>query len=105
MKSSYSKKENPVFCDSLRFPVLSEKTVRLQENGVYVFVVSSWAKKDLVRKAVESVFDVKVRKVSILNRKGKVKSFRGRSGVRSDVRRAHVSLDAGSRIDFSAGVA
>ena len=42
--------------------------------------------------------------VNTLNQKGKVKLFRGQKGVRSDVKKAIVTLTKGQTIDVTAGV-
>ena len=36
--------------------------------------------------------------------RGKTKRFRGRPGVRSDVKKAYVTLEAGNSIDVSTGL-
>jgi large subunit ribosomal protein L23 len=55
-----------------------------------------------IRKAVESVFGVRVNKVNTLNRKGKRKRNRrtGAYGQRVDTKRAVVTLAAGDKIDL-----
>jgi large subunit ribosomal protein L23 len=91
--------------DVLRSPVVTEKSTSVSEFNQYVFDVNIRSTKTEIKKAVESVFNVKVQSVNTLIRQGKVKVFKGRRGRRSDVKRAFVSLDASSKIDFtSAGV-
>ncbi|HJK86867.1 MAG TPA: 50S ribosomal protein L23 [Candidatus Megaira endosymbiont of Nemacystus decipiens] len=87
--------------DLIRKPIITEKSTFLGEQGKYVFEVSKDATKPLIRKAVESIFEVKVTSVNILNQKGKVKKFKGTLGRRPDVKKAIVSLEKGSSIDFS----
>jgi large subunit ribosomal protein L23 len=43
--------------------------------------------------------------VNTLVQKGKAKRFKGRPGVRSDVKKAYVQLADGQSIDLTAGVA
>jgi large subunit ribosomal protein L23 len=50
------------------------------------------------------VFDVKVKSVNTLVRKGKKKAFRGRPGEQSDVKKAVVTLEEGHRIDVTTGL-
>lgn len=84
-------------------PHVSEKTARLQEvSNQYVFEVARDATKADVKAAVEKLFDVKVEAVNLLNVKGKSKSFRFRSGRRSDWRKAYVRLAEGQSIDVMA---
>ena len=49
-------------------------------------------------------FKVEVKGVSVTNVKGKTKRFRGRPGVRSDVKKAYVMLEAGNSIDVNTGL-
>jgi large subunit ribosomal protein L23 len=65
-------------------------------------VVHPTATKVEIRKAVESVFGVRVNKVNTLNRKGKRKRNRrsGAYGQRVDTKRALVTLAAGDKIDL-----
>jgi large subunit ribosomal protein L23 len=86
----------------IRAPLVSEKTARLQESNQYVFEVASTATKADVKSAVESLFNVKVEGVNVLNVKGKTKAFRNRAGTRGDWRKAYVRLADGQSIDVMA---
>ena len=86
----------------IRAPLVSEKTARLQETNQYVFEVASGATKADVKSAVESLFNVKVEAVNVLNVKGKNKTFRNRAGTRGDWRKAYVRLADGQTIDVMA---
>jgi large subunit ribosomal protein L23 len=82
-------------------PHLSEKANRLTERyNQVVFKVLSDATKPEVKAAVELLFNVKVKGVTVLNVKGKRKRFGGRFGQRSDWKKAYVSLETGHEIDF-----
>jgi large subunit ribosomal protein L23 len=83
-------------------PLVSEKTSRIQENNQFVFEVATTATKADVKSAVESLFNVKVEAVNVVNVKGKNKSFKNRAGRRSDWRKAYVCLAAGQTIDVMA---
>jgi large subunit ribosomal protein L23 len=83
-------------------PVVSEKSYALLDTGAYTFVVHPDANKIEIRQAVESIFNVRVRKVTTLNRPGKRKRNR-RSftfGKKADTKRAIVTLAGGDRIDL-----
>ncbi|MGH9045502.1 MAG: 50S ribosomal protein L23 [Acidimicrobiales bacterium] len=86
-------------------PVVSEKTYKLMDQRVYVFVVDKRSTKIDVRRAVEELFSVKVQRVNTLNRKGK--STRNRRtntlGRRPDTKRAFVTLQSGDKIDLFEG--
>jgi large subunit ribosomal protein L23 len=83
-------------------PVVSEKSYRLMEDGVYVFVVAPDATRIEVRQAVEQTFGVRVTNVNTLNRKGKLRRNRRTNtvGKRPDTKRAIVTLVGGDRIDL-----
>ena len=90
--------------DVIRNPVITEKTTMLSGDRKYTFKVLPEASKDLVKKAIELVFGVKVQKVNILNQKGKTKRFKGIMGKRSDLKKAIVTLEKDQSIDLAGGV-
>jgi large subunit ribosomal protein L23 len=90
--------------DVIRNPVVTEKSTLASEHGQVVFDVAIDATKTEIKAAVEALFSVKVKAVNTLVRKGKVKRFRGRVGVRNDVKKAVVTLVDGQSIDISTGV-
>jgi len=82
-------------------PHMSEKSNRLTERYNQVaFKVTRDATKPEIKDAVELLFKVKVKGVTVLNVKGKRKRFGAVSGRRSDWKKAYVSLEAGHEIDF-----
>jgi large subunit ribosomal protein L23 len=89
----------------IRNPVITEKATMLTEKGQIVFRVSLAATKPEIKAAVEGLFGVTVLGVNTLVQKGKTKRFRGRPGVRSDVKTAFVKLAAGQTIDLTTGLA
>ena len=95
---------NAALYDIIRKPVITEKATLASENGQVVFEVARTATKPEIKKAVEELFKVKVTAVNTLVRKGKVKRFRGRLGVQSDVKRAVVTLAEGQSIDVTTGL-
>jgi large subunit ribosomal protein L23 len=90
--------------DILRKPLVTEKTTAASEHNKVVFQVADTANKAAVKRAVETLFKVKVENVNTLRVKGKTKLFKGRKGTRSDMKKAIVTLAKGQTIDFSAGV-
>ena len=88
----------------IRTPIITEKATMLGERNQVAFRVSLEATKPEIKRAVETLFGVRVRSVNTMIQKGKTKRFRGRPGVRSDVKKAYVTLEAGQTIDLSAGL-
>ena len=74
------------------------------EHGGVVFEVAMDATKPEIKAAVEALFNVKVKAVNTLVRKGKLKRFRGTVGRQSDVKKAIVTLADGQSIDVSTGI-
>lgn len=84
----------------LRSPHVSEKATLLAEQGQYVFKIAPDANKLEVKKAVESLFEVKVKSVRVVNIKGKRKNFGQRIGSRNNTRKAYVRLMEGQELDL-----
>ena len=95
---------DPRHYDVVIAPVITEKATTASEHNKVVFKVARTATKPQIKEAVEKLFDVKVKKVNTLNRKGKMKVFRGRIGMKSDIKRAVVTLEEGHRIDVTTGL-
>ncbi len=85
----------------LRRPVITEKAMKVSEQGQVTFTVPQDATKPEIKKAVEGVFGVKVKAVNTLNVAGKNKIFRGKKGVRSDFKKAIVTLVEGEKLDVT----
>jgi large subunit ribosomal protein L23 len=87
-------------------PVVSEKSTRSAEkHNQAVFKVLRDARKPEIKAAVEKLFNVKVEAIRTLNVKGKTKRFGASMGVRSDWKKAYVTLAEGQEIDFLGGAA
>ena len=70
-------------------PIVSEKSYgMIDANGQYTFEVQPTANKTEIKLALEQVFNVKDDKINTLNRKGKLKRFRGHLGRQADIKRA-----------------
>lgn len=85
-------------------PVVTEKSMMGSQHGQITFQVAPDATKPQIKKAVETLFDVKVTAVNTTTTKGKVKRFKGILGKRSDVKKAIVTLAEGQTIDVGTGV-
>jgi large subunit ribosomal protein L23 len=95
---------DPRHYDVILSPVITEKATIASERNQVTFNVARTATKPQIKEAVEKLFDVKVKSVNTLLRKGKVKAFRGTRGVQSDVKKAIVTLEEGHRIDVTTGL-
>jgi large subunit ribosomal protein L23 len=67
--------------DLVKYPLLTEKTIKLIEQNQYSFAVDPRATKTLIKQAIEQLFDVKVISVNTLmqaNKKRRVGKFIGK---------------------------
>lgn len=87
--------------DVLRRPLLTEKSMTLQEKeNTVVFKVHTEANKRQIKEAVERFFKVKVQTVRTMNYNGKEKRFGRSVGRRQDWKKAVVVLKEGEKLDF-----
>lgn len=87
--------------DVLKKPVLTEKSLLLQQNeNKYTFDVDLAANKTEVKVAVEKMFDVKVESVNIMNVKPKTKRMGRYVGKTKRRRKAIVKLKEGYSINL-----
>jgi len=94
--------------DILRRPIITEKSnYQAGDLNQYVFEVSMDATKQMVKDAVETVFDVDVARVNIINVPAK-RSRRWRNRRvkvrRSAYKKAIITLEPGETIDVFEGV-
>jgi large subunit ribosomal protein L23 len=95
---------DPRHYDVVLSPIITEKATNASERNQVMFKVARNATKPQIKEAIEKLFDVKVKSVNTLVRKGKHKAFRGRLGEQSDVKKAIVTLEEGHRIDVTTGL-
>ncbi len=90
--------------DVIVAPVITEKATTASEANQVIFKVRINATKPEIKAAVERLFDVRVKAVNTLVRKGKRRVFKGKRGVRSDSKKAVVTLAEGQKIDVTTGL-
>ena len=74
-------------------PHITEKTYQEAAEGNYTFRVDLKANKTEIKKAVETLFQVKVLKVNTINYEGKIKRMGVHEGKRPDWKKAIVIID------------
>ena len=89
----------------IKRPIVTEKS-NYQADALnrYTFEVDVRANKHQVKEAVETVFDVTVLKVNIMNVRGKPRRFGRRVGQTRDWKKAVVTVAPGDSIAFFEGV-
>ena len=82
-------------------PIVSEKATQVAEQtNAVLFKVLRDASKPEIKAAVELMFKVEVKGVSVANIKGKTKRFGKSVGRRDHVRKAYVTLKAGQELNL-----
>jgi large subunit ribosomal protein L23 len=90
--------------DVILSPVITEKSTLVSEANQVIFKVAPTATKTDIKAAVEMLFNVKVKAVNTLVRKGKKKIFKGIRAQLSDTKKAIVTLESGHSIDVTTGL-
>ena len=86
-------------------PVVTERsTLMADEMDAFTFIVAPDANKIEIRRAVEQLFDVKVRSVRTMNYRGKWRRVGRNYGRRPSFKKAIVKLVEGERIDVYEGI-
>ena len=75
--------------------IYTEKTLGLQEQGVVVIQTSPKVTKNGLKEVLREYFGITPLRINSLRIDGKVKRFRGKQGVRNDVKKFYVKLPEG----------
>jgi large subunit ribosomal protein L23 len=86
-------------------PVVSEKSYALMADGKYTFRVDERAQKTQIARAVEEIFEVRVKSVRTATVRSKPKRRGVHSGRTRSWKKAVVQLASGDRIELFEGAA
>lgn len=86
--------------DLIKYPILTEKTIRLFELNQYSFAVAPKADKTAIKTAVEYLFDVKVIAVNTAMQPAKKRRVGKFIGKKAQIKRAVVTLAPEDSITF-----
>ncbi len=91
--------------DVIIAPVMTEKGLRDQENGLYTFWVRREASKAQIKSAIESLFKVKVEEVWPAVKGGEKRRDwrRGKTYSRPRRKKAYVKIASGQKIELLKG--
>lgn len=83
-------------------PVISEKSLAEAAKGRYTFIVDRKANKTEIKKAIEKIFSVNVRKVDTSITKGSTSKMKkkGKTQKKFSIKKALVVLTKGQKIDI-----
>lgn len=86
-------------------PIITEESMDAMAMGKYTFMVDRRAKKGEIKRAIENIFDVKVKKVNTINVSGKVKRMGVHVGRTPSWKKAIITLTEDSEgIEFFEGM-
>ncbi len=83
----------------IKRPIVTEKSTKLSEKNQYTFEVDKNANKIEIKSAIETIFNVKVVSVNVINEIAKAKRVGQHSGFKPAVSKAIVTLAEGFKID------
>lgn len=83
--------------DIIKKPIITERSMSGLADNKYTFEVAIDAGKIEIKKAIEEIFGVKVRKVNTIRLPGKWKRMGVHTGKRPDIKKAVVTLTEDSK--------
>ena len=92
------------YLDTIRSPVVTEKSTSLSEFNKIVFKVHERSSKSSIKKSIEKIFKVNVVKINAIKLKGKTKMVRNKKTFVSGYKKAIITLKKGQSIDLATGV-
>ena len=91
----------------IKKPIVTEKAMRNNEKGQYVFSVDPKANKIEIKRAIEQLFEVHIVSIRTATIKGKIKSRFTKKGIMRGatptVKKAFITLKEGQSIDLVTG--
>jgi large subunit ribosomal protein L23 len=88
----------------LLYPIVTEKSMSMTEEGRYEFVVVKNSTKMEIKDAVEKMFNVKVAWVNVMRTHGKKRMRKASIGRTPSKKKAVVALMTGFKIDVITNV-
>lgn len=87
----------------LKFPHVTDKTSKIAHNKYMTFVVDTKYNKCDIKKACKIIFDHEVEKVNVINKKQRLRSFRGKLYRNSTFKKAMVMFKDGGLMEEIVG--
>lgn len=79
-------------------PLVTEKTLKAEDNNTVVFEVVKGVNKIHIRQAIEEIYNVKVESINIVNVKPKTKRMGKYVGKTKSIKKAYVKVKDGYKI-------
>ncbi len=101
MKDIYQKmKSGAQYAHIIKKPYITEKATLLSEKNQYVFQTDPKANKNSIKKAIESIYKVKVLDVNIIKLPAKKKGWGKLAGSTQAICKAVVKIQDGQKIEI-----
>ena len=84
--------------DTIKYPIVTEKGIRLLEENQYMFAVDKRSTKDSIKDSIETIFDVKVSSVNTSKSPRRKRRLGRFIGYRPSYKKAIVTLSSGDLI-------
>ena len=89
-----------ILIDLIKYPLLTDKTTKLIEDNQYSFAVDPKANKTAIKKAIEYIFEVKVKDVNTCNQPIKKRRVGKFIGKRRKYKKAIITLHENNVINL-----
>ena len=90
--------------DKILSPIVTEKSTNISELNKIIFKVPSKANKKNLKKSIEKIFKVNVKKINIINKRNRIKTTRGKKVKIKGYKKAIITLKKGQNIDLATGI-
>lgn len=84
----------------IKYPIITDKAIRLVENNQYSFVVDRYSNKNAIKDGIEKLFNVKVIKINTARLPRKKKRVGKYIGWKPQYKKAIVTLSKGDMINL-----
>nr|YP_009774045.1 50S ribosomal protein L23 [Caulacanthus okamurae]QIZ74662.1 50S ribosomal protein L23 [Caulacanthus okamurae] len=92
--------EESILLNLIKYPIITDKSTKLLEENQYSFAVDRKANKINIKRAIEYIFNVKVKKINTSNTPIKKKRVGKFTGIKTRYKKAIISLDEKDNINL-----
>ena len=85
---------------TIKYPIITDKTTRLLENNQYTFIVDRYSDKIKIKTSIEYLFNVKIIKINTCHLPRKKKRLGKYIGWKPQYKKAIVTLSEGDVINL-----
>nr|YP_009294190.1 ribosomal protein L23 [Hildenbrandia rubra]AOM67432.1 ribosomal protein L23 [Hildenbrandia rubra] len=94
------KQKSSVLFDIIKYPIITDKSTQLIENNQYSFAVDCKVNKEIIKQAIEYIFDVQVCSVNTMRLPIKKRKVRNIIGRKPRYKKAIVTLSKNYTINL-----